>query len=107
MHVWRQRAEALHWSVTESLTAIAEPAGLTTATTFDALKNEILDDLRNSAKPDVMLLQLHGAMVAEDEPDCEGHSYRKSEPSAPMQLSVSLLTFTATFDRVYWNMRTY
>ncbi|SHG72474.1 Microcystin degradation protein MlrC, contains DUF1485 domain [Cognatiyoonia sediminum] len=72
LHVWRQRAEALHWSVTESLTAIAEPAGLTTATTFDALKNEILDDLRNSAKPDVILLQLHGAMVAEDEPDCEG-----------------------------------
>ena len=72
LHVWRQRAEALQWTVTESLTAIALPAGLTTALTFEALKNEILDDLRNSAKPDVILLQLHGAMVAEGEPDCEG-----------------------------------
>ena len=29
LHVWRARAEALGWDVTESLTAIAEPAGPT------------------------------------------------------------------------------
>ncbi len=83
LHVWRQRAEALDWFVTESLTAIAEPAGLTTASAFDTLKNEILGDLRNSAKPNVVLLQLYGAMVAEGEPDCEGRIVSEIQALCP------------------------
>lgn len=71
LHVWRARTEALGGRVTESLAAIAEPAGKTTAEAYAALKQEILTDLRAAAKVDIVLLQLHGAMVAEGCDDCE------------------------------------
>lgn len=71
LHVWRQRAEALGGQVTESLAAIAEPAGLTTRAAYAALKGEILADLKASGTVDMVLLQLHGAMVAEGCDDCE------------------------------------
>ncbi|MEB8386891.1 M81 family metallopeptidase [Rhodobacteraceae bacterium KMM 6894] len=72
LHVWRARAEAEGWEVTESLAAIAEPAGLTTGPTYEALRGEILSDLDGAGGADVVLLQLHGAMVAEGVEDCEG-----------------------------------
>ena len=72
LHVWRRRATELGWSVTESLTAIAEPAGKTTRAARKALMDEILDDLQTAGDPEIILLQLHGAMVADDEEDCEG-----------------------------------
>lgn len=72
LHVWRNRAEALGWEVTESLAAIAEPAGLTVADSYAALAGEILSDLETAGGADIVLLQLHGAMVAEDVEDCEG-----------------------------------
>lgn len=71
LHVWRQRAESLGGRVTESLAAIAEPAGLTTRAAYAALKGEILDDLQAAGQVDLVLLQLHGAMVAEGCDDCE------------------------------------
>jgi len=71
LHVWRRRAEALGWKVTESLAAIAEPAGPTVSSTYDALRGEILSDLRAAGGADIVLFQLHGAMVAEHVEDCE------------------------------------
>ncbi|MEM7732233.1 MAG: M81 family metallopeptidase [Pseudomonadota bacterium] len=72
LHVWRARAEDLGWDVVESLTAIAEPAGRTVGACFAGLKDHVLSDLRAAGPIDVILLQLHGAMVAEGEDDCEG-----------------------------------
>ncbi|MEM7598712.1 MAG: M81 family metallopeptidase [Pseudomonadota bacterium] len=72
LHVWRARAEALGWDVVESLTAIAEPAGRTVAACYAQLKDHVLADLRAAGPVDMVLLQLHGAMVAEGEDDCEG-----------------------------------
>ncbi|WP_305987298.1 M81 family metallopeptidase [Roseibium sp. MMSF_3544] len=72
LHVWRSRAEKLGWEVIESLAAISEPAGPTVADCYQALRDEILSDLKNTGGVDVVLLQLHGAMVAENEDDCEG-----------------------------------
>ncbi|MBU3000889.1 M81 family metallopeptidase [Roseovarius nubinhibens] len=72
LHLWRAKAEALGWEVVESLAAIAEPAGLTVAGTYDRLKAEILGDLTAAGGADFILLQLHGAMVAEHVEDCEG-----------------------------------
>ncbi len=71
LHVWRARAEALGWQVTESLAAIAEPAGRTTRAAYAALRGEILRDLEAAGQPDIVLLQLHGAMVAEGCDHCE------------------------------------
>ncbi|HEX3984712.1 MAG TPA: M81 family metallopeptidase, partial [Acidisoma sp.] len=71
LYVWRRRAEALGWEVAESLCAYAEPGGITARPIFESLRDEILHDLE-AAKPDVVLLALHGAMVADGYEDCEG-----------------------------------
>ncbi|MER9946353.1 M81 family metallopeptidase [Mesorhizobium sp. M0092] len=71
LHVWRTRGEALDWKITESLSAIAEPAGRTTRAAYAALKEEIVRDLRAACPVDIVLLQLHGAMAADGCDDCE------------------------------------
>ncbi len=93
LHLWRDRAETLGWQVVESLTAIAEPAGLTTRSCYDELSGEILSDLAECGGADVILLQLHGAMVAEHIEDCEGDiltRVRKLCPNATIGVSLDL-----------------
>jgi microcystin degradation protein MlrC len=50
----------------------AWPAGTATASTFAWLRGEMLDALNRAGPIDAVLLALHGAMVAENEPDVEG-----------------------------------
>ena len=93
LHLWRAEAEALGWDIVESLTAIAEPAGLTTATTYRSFKNTILADIDAAGGADVVLLSLHGAMVAEGCEDCEGDltaAIRARCPDAKIGVSLDL-----------------
>ena len=69
---WREKAHALGWEVVEGVAAFAAPAGNTTAACFNALRDEILGELRAAMPVDVVLLNLHGAMVAENSLDAEG-----------------------------------
>lgn len=69
---WRERAAAKGWRVTEGLAAFALPAGNTTRSAYEALRDEILADLNAAMPVDAVLLSLHGAMVAEAYPDAEG-----------------------------------
>ena len=69
---WRQQAQALGWTVIEGLAAFAAPAGDTTRATHTALRDEILADLQRALPVDAVLLNLHGAMIAEGDPDAEG-----------------------------------
>jgi microcystin degradation protein MlrC len=71
MHEWRSMAEARGWQVSESLAAFAQPAGPTIRGVYEAYRDEILADLAK-AKPDIALLSMHGAMIAEGYDDCEG-----------------------------------
>ena len=50
----------------------AWPAGTATAGTFDWLRREMLGAIDRAGSIDAVLLALHGAMVAENEPDVEG-----------------------------------
>ncbi len=70
--IWRERAKALQWEVIEGLAAFATPAGDTTRGTYEALRDEILADLRAAMPVDAVLLNLHGAMIADGYPDAEG-----------------------------------
>ena len=70
--VWRRRAEALGWEVVEGLATYAQPAGPTVRAVYEALRDDILDDLRAAMPVDVVLLSMHGAMIAEGYDDCEG-----------------------------------
>jgi microcystin degradation protein MlrC len=55
-----------------SFIAVAEPGGITTRPAFEQLLDNLLEDLRQSLPVDIVLLPLHGAMVAEGYDDCEG-----------------------------------
>jgi len=69
---WKQQAQALGWTVVEGLAAFAAPAGNTTQATHTALRDEILADLQRALPVDAVLLNLHGAMIADGDPDAEG-----------------------------------
>lgn len=54
------------------LSAFAQPGAPTQQQTYEAFRTEILDGLRAAAPVAAVLLELHGAMVAQDCWDCEG-----------------------------------
>jgi microcystin degradation protein MlrC len=51
--------------------AYADPGGLTVKAAYESLREEVLCDLRVAMPVDVVLLMLHGAMVAHRYEDCE------------------------------------
>lgn len=69
---WRERAHRDGHDVVESIAAVAEPAGVTVGSVYESLREELLEDLRRALPVDVVLLFLHGAMVAQGYDDCEG-----------------------------------
>jgi microcystin degradation protein MlrC len=71
LHEWRRMAEELGWEVVESLSAMAQPAGTTVRDVYEGFRDEILRDLQTH-EPDVFLISMHGAMVADGYDDCEG-----------------------------------
>lgn len=72
LHVWRQRAEERGWRVAEGLFAAAQPGGPTVRRVYEGFRDEILAGLEAAMPVDMVLLALHGAMVAEGYDDCEG-----------------------------------
>lgn len=68
----RDRARERGWWLAEGLCAFAQPAGPVVRSVWEALRDELLADLRRALPVDAVLLGLHGAMVAEGCDDCEG-----------------------------------
>jgi microcystin degradation protein MlrC len=56
----------------EGLYAAAQPAGLAVRAVYEALRDEILNDIVARGPFDLVLLHLEGAMVAQGYEDCEG-----------------------------------
>ncbi|MDY0743938.1 M81 family metallopeptidase [Paucibacter sp. R3-3] len=54
------------------LFAVAEPSGPLSRPGYERLRNELLADLAASGPVDAVVLMLHGAMLADGYPDCEG-----------------------------------
>ncbi|MFC3615632.1 M81 family metallopeptidase [Lutimaribacter marinistellae] len=71
LHEWRRMAEERGWEVVESLSAAAQPAGSTVRAVYESYRDEILADIEKH-QPDVLLMSMHGAMVADGYDDCEG-----------------------------------
>lgn len=69
---WRELAQEAGDTVIESIAAVAEPAGPTLRRVYETLRDSLLEDLRAAGPVDVVLLYLHGAMVAQGYDDCEG-----------------------------------
>ncbi|HEX3139836.1 MAG TPA: M81 family metallopeptidase, partial [Rhizobacter sp.] len=67
------RAAALQGdTLLPGLFAQAEPAGPLPRADYEHLRDELLADLQAALPVDAVLLALHGAMLAEGYPDCEG-----------------------------------
>lgn len=60
------------WTLIEGSASWADPAGLVARTTYETLRDEVLDQLRAALPVDGVVLGLHGAMVAQGYDDCEG-----------------------------------
>ncbi len=72
---WRRLATADGHQVVESICASAEPAGTTLRHVYEGLRDDIIADLtaaHAAGEVDVVLLCMHGAMVADGYDDCEG-----------------------------------
>ena len=70
--VARDRARQYGWDVIEGTATWAEPGGLVNARTWELLRDQILAEIRAALPLDIVLLGLHGAMVADGCLDCEG-----------------------------------
>ena len=68
----RERGRERGWTVIEGLVAGAQPSGTTTRAAYETLRDELLADLRAALPVDMVVLGLHGAMVADGYDDCEG-----------------------------------
>jgi len=72
MRVARERGAREGWTVIEGKVAFAMPAGPTTRHAFEFLRDQLLADLQAAMPIDMVLLGLHGAMVADGYDDAEG-----------------------------------
>ncbi|WP_341702266.1 M81 family metallopeptidase [Ferrovibrio sp.] len=70
--VARRLAKEHGHTLIEGPAAFAQPAGITTRQAYEGLRDELLAHLEASLPVDVVLLGLHGAMVADGYDDCEG-----------------------------------
>ena len=70
--VFIEKANDLGWEVAAGLRTFAQPAGKVVQSVYVALLDQLLADLRDAMPVDAVFLSLHGAMVAEQEFDCEG-----------------------------------
>ena len=68
----RQRAKSRGWTVVEGSCSFAQPAGTTVRAAYEELRDEILEQLKAALPVDIVLMGLHGAMVADGYDDCEG-----------------------------------
>ena len=73
----RLRAKDKGLEVVEGMVAGAQPSGTTTRACYEALREELLADLRAALPVEMVLLGLHGAMVADGYDDCEGDLLQK------------------------------
>jgi microcystin degradation protein MlrC len=69
---WRSMGEADGHDVVESICTFAQPAGTTLRHVYEGLRDMLLEDLRQAGPVDLVLLFMHGAMVAYGYDDCEG-----------------------------------
>jgi len=81
--VYRTRGEADGHEIIEEATLFAQPSGTVVRGTYETLRDRLLDSLRKAGAMDMVLLVLHGAMVADGYDDCEGDILGRIRALAP------------------------
>lgn len=75
--VWGRKAQARGDEFVLGLMAWAQSGGLVSCSAYETLRDEILRDLEAALPVDVVLLMLHGAMIAQGYEDCEEDILRR------------------------------
>lgn len=75
--IWGEQARAHGHAFEFGLMAFAQPAGVTVRSAYESLRDELLQKLQAAMPVDIVLLMLHGAMVAEGYDDCEADIIRR------------------------------
>ncbi len=70
--VARNKAAHYGWHLIEGTATWAEPGGMLNQHTWVKLRDQLLQEVRAALPLDIVLLGLHGAMIAQDCLDCEG-----------------------------------
>jgi microcystin degradation protein MlrC len=68
----RQRRRSHGWDVVEGTCAFAMPGAAVAGEAYRMLRDRILGELARALPVDLVALGLHGAMMADGTPDCEG-----------------------------------
>lgn len=68
----RAREAELGWELIEGTACWAEPGGIVNQAAWEFLRDQLLAELDAAGPVDIVLLGLHGAMVAQETLDCEG-----------------------------------
>ena len=71
--------------------AWAQPSGPLARRAYESLRDEILTQLREAGQVDAVCLVLHGAMMAEGYPDCEGDILQKARDIVGPEVPVGAL----------------
>lgn len=79
---WGNQAKARGDELIVSLMAWAQPSGITIQSAYESLRDELLNDLQAAMPVDIVLLMLHGAMVAQGYEDCEEDLIRRAREIA-------------------------
>ena len=89
LRAWPERPE-----IVALLRLMAWPSGPATAATFHVLIDRMMATLVRAGEIDAVLLALHGSMVAEGEPDVEGHLLQRVRehvgPTVPIVATLDL-----------------
>ena len=71
IRIWKALSEDRGWDFVFGLFAFAQPAGVTPGPVYESLRDELLAALKSALPVDIVMLCLHGAMVAGGYDDCE------------------------------------
>ncbi|HJU07207.1 MAG TPA: M81 family metallopeptidase [Rhodanobacteraceae bacterium] len=89
--LWRDLAARDSHPFVESIFAVAQPAGPTLQSAYEELRDRILTDLSSQGPFDVVLLFLHGAMVAGECDDCEGDLIGRARDIVGSRASIGVM----------------
>lgn len=96
MVAFQKLSEHYNDNYIEGLCVAAEPAGIVPKKVYTNYRDEILSDLKEQLPVDMVLLNLHGAMVAEEYDDCEGDLIKSVRdivgPNIPIGVELDLHT---------------
>ena len=90
LFVLREMRDRLGWNVVEGTYAFALPGGRVGRSTYEALRDRILGELRGALPVDFVALSMHGAMAAIGYDDCEGDFLRRAREIVGSRVAIGV-----------------